>query len=111
MPDGTSQPYYDCAGALAARARSMAELPATRILVVIDGPPAATGKAARYPALPSVLQHFKHAAVDLLLDDYIREDEKQIAERWMNELEQRGFSPSLTARRLEKDACVIRFRC
>lgn len=106
---GVIYPYYDCRHALSAIAQTMAPAAALRVLVLVDGPPAATGEHARYPALPVVLEHFGGAKVDVVLDDYIRDDEKQIARMWVAELEQQGLRPTMTEKKLEKQACVISF--
>jgi hypothetical protein len=108
-PNGKTYPYYDCRPGLAAIAQTMGPPPALRIFVLVDGPPAATGEHARYPALPVVLEHFGGARIDLVLDDYIRDDEKQIAKMWMADLAARGLAPTLTEKKLEKDACVLVF--
>lgn len=105
--DGNTQPYYSCQTTLAALGKKHAAA-GQRILVIVDGPPAATGKHARYPAGPLMLEHFAGAHIDLLLDDYIREDEKEIAQRWQADIAAAGFSQTTTERRLEKDACLIR---
>jgi TolA-binding protein len=82
--DGDMYQYYDCAAALAMAAANATVEPALLdILVVVDGPPAATGRHARYPALPHVLNCFPHARLDILLDDYIRDDEKEIEAKWL----------------------------
>lgn len=105
--DGSTQPYYTCQSTLAALRKKHA-VADQRILVIVDGPPAATGKHARYPAGPLILEHFANAHIDLLLDDYIRDDEKEIAQRWQDDIAAAGFSQTTTERRLEKDACLIR---
>lgn len=104
--DGKIYPYYACQGILkdAAAQHSAA---ATRILVVVDGPPASTGLHARYPAAPIILNHFPSAQVDLLLDDYIRSDEQEIAQLWQSELGAANRSFSIMERKLEKNACLI----
>ena len=51
-------------------------------LLFVDGPPAATGHKARFPAVPRL----KDAMVDsalIVLDDTDREDEKEIVEEWI----------------------------
>lgn len=105
---GQTFPYYDARAVLsevvAGLGRSANEL---RVLLMVDGPPAATGPRARYPALPLALEFLEGARLDVLLDDYRREDEKQIAQTWMDELAARGLQPRLTAYTLEKDACLI----
>ncbi|GAB3655857.1 class I SAM-dependent methyltransferase [Glycomyces tarimensis] len=50
-------------------------------LLVVDGPPGATGPLARYPALPVLADRLaEHALV--VLDDADRPDERAIARRW-----------------------------
>lgn len=52
-------------------------------LVVIDGPPAATGPKARYPALPNIMELLApHATV--ILDDAHRKDESDIVDSWLS---------------------------
>ena len=104
--DGNVQPYYSCQPILAELSKkySAANM---RILVVVDGPPAATGKHARYPAGPLVLEYFSHAKIDILLDDYIRDDEKEIAQRWEEEAAAMQLNSTLIKRKMEKDACLM----
>jgi len=53
-------------------------------LVLIDGPPAATGPKARYPALPYIIDLLApHATV--ILDDAHRQEEADIVEEWLRE--------------------------
>ena len=51
-------------------------------LLVVDGPPEATGPHARFPAVP-VLHHALHAGAAVFLDDARREDEKAVVDRWL----------------------------
>ncbi|MFI6574974.1 O-methyltransferase [Nocardiopsis sp. NPDC050513] len=53
-------------------------------LVFVDGPPQATGRHARYPAVPAVLPHCTEDAV-IVLDDADRPDERAIGDRWLAE--------------------------
>lgn len=106
-PDGNSQPYYACEPTLAALARAHPPTAALRLLVIVDGPPGATSRHARYPAGPLVLDHFAGAQIDLLLDDYLRDDEKEIAKRWQADIAKAQLSQTTTERKLEKDACLI----
>lgn len=105
-PSGSVSSFYECQSKLTELAREVV-LVELRLLVVIDGPPAATGRHARYPAGPIILQHFAGASIDLLLDDYIRDDEKAIAKLWLEEIDARGFSKNMSERKLEKGACLI----
>ncbi|MFF2451515.1 class I SAM-dependent methyltransferase [Isoptericola sp. NPDC058082] len=54
-------------------------------LLVVDGPPEATGPLARYPALP-VLHGALLPDSHVLVDDVHREDERQAIEHWLDEL-------------------------
>lgn len=51
-------------------------------LVFVDGPPGATGPAARYPALPLLLPRCSEQ-VAFFLDDAAREDDKAVSDRWV----------------------------
>ena len=105
-PSGKTYPYYDCMPVLTSLAQQY-NATGLRVLVVIDGPPAATGPHARYPAGTIVLGHFKGAQIDLLLDDYVRDDEKEIAQLWQSELTDAKLEFSTTICKLQKDACLI----
>lgn len=105
-PSGKVYPYYACQATLAAVA-SRHPIADLRMLVVVDGPPAATGPHARYPAGPLIFGYFKGAQIDLLLDDYIRDDEKEIAQFWQSELGAAKQLFTISERKLEKDACLI----
>lgn len=103
-PDQSAWKYYDCIDILDTIAIS---INAPRILVLVDGPPAATGNHARYPALPIMLHSFPGARIDILLDDYDRPDEKEIVQRWRSELDKAGRSYEVTEIPLEKGACYL----
>lgn len=62
------------------------------ILVLVDGPPGATGPLARFPALSYLLEAFKGKRIHLVLDDYNREEEKNIAKKWEQSLEKMSMS-------------------
>ncbi|ACZ31592.1 conserved hypothetical protein [Xylanimonas cellulosilytica DSM 15894] len=53
-------------------------------LLIVDGPPGATGPHARYPALPVLRAQLAPDAV-LLLDDTERSDEREMVEFWLDE--------------------------
>lgn len=53
-------------------------------LLLVDGPPEATGKSARYPAMPAFLPKLAAGAF-VILDDTDRKDEQDIIERWKSE--------------------------
>ncbi|MET8140142.1 class I SAM-dependent methyltransferase [Sphaerisporangium sp. NPDC005288] len=72
-------------------------------LVFVDGPPGATAPLARYPALPVLLPR---CAADawFVVDDTVRPDEREVADRWLRE------HPELTgsAYPAEKGAMILR---
>ena len=105
-PNGNTYPFYSCHTALAGLAQQRPGH-GSRVLVVVDGPPAATGKHARYPAAPSVLAQFKGARIDFLMDDYIREDEKEIVAQWQAEFTAAQLTHSTQISKLQKDACLV----
>ncbi|WP_396621507.1 hypothetical protein [Marinobacter sp. W-8] len=87
---GTDYLYYDCDKTLA----KIAELYEERqpnILVLVDGPPGATGPNARFPALPKLLNHLPKAKFELILDDFNRKEEKEITGFWIELLKNRSF--------------------
>ncbi|MCD6705014.1 MAG: class I SAM-dependent methyltransferase [Thiobacillus sp.] len=53
-------------------------------LLIIDGPPGPLQPMSRYPALPLLMEHLaEHCTI--VLDDAVREEEQEIARRWINE--------------------------
>ncbi|MFC3863464.1 coiled-coil domain-containing protein [Alcaligenes aquatilis] len=104
--DGQVYPYYSCQSTLAKLARQK-QVTRKRILVIVDGPPAATGPQARYPAGPLLVEHFPNAHIDFLMDDYIREDEKQVVQHWLADIDALGLAGKSTEYKLEKDACLL----
>ncbi len=61
------------------------------ILVLVDGPPGATGPLARFPALPHLLSQFSDQEIHLLVDDYDRAEEKAITQKWEQILGERSI--------------------
>jgi len=53
-------------------------------VVFVDGPPAATGREARYPAVPALLPKCSDDVV-IVLDDAARPDEVAVGDRWLAE--------------------------
>jgi len=103
-----SYSYYNCENDLSALAAQIKnQSTPAKILVVIDGPPGSTNKHARYPALPVVLEHFPRANIHFLLDDYIRDEEKQIAEIWKTQLKAQDKKFNETVYDFEKEALLI----
>lgn len=74
-------------------------------MIVIDGPPQATGDQARYPAGPALFPRLAPGAA-IFLDDAARPGERAALQRWADEF------PELEIRSLpcEKGAAVLRYR-
>lgn len=51
-------------------------------LLVVDGPPKATGELARFPALPRLFERLAPGA-SVVLDDATRADEREVFRRWV----------------------------
>ena len=105
-PDGISYQYYSCQKFLAELSQKY-KSSASRILVIVDGPPGATNKNARYPAFPIVMKHFAPAHIDFLLDDYIRDDEKELAGLWEAACATAGLQYTIIEKQLEKEALLL----
>jgi hypothetical protein len=105
-PQAEPAVFYDCQTALAQLAASLPGEP--RILVLVDGPPAATGPLARYPALPTLLAGLAHAQLDIVVDDYGRKDDRAVVDRWQAELGQTGRRFTLDELSFVKAACRLR---
>ena len=99
--DGTIYPYYSCEQILKSFANQYS-LSESRILLVVDGPPGNTAPRARYPAVPITLGVFPEAPIDVLLDDAIRKDEKEILNLWQGEFIENKREVELIERKLEK---------
>ena len=103
---GTQYAFYACQEKLDATVRAM-PAPIARALLVVDGPPAATGMHARYPALPIVLASLRGVALDVLLDDHARPEEQEVSKMWLADLEAAGRSTAVSTPNLEKGACLL----
>jgi hypothetical protein len=82
--------YYSCEYKLAQLATIYAER-TVKILVLIDGPPGATGPLARLPAVPLLLNYLGKHQLDIVLDDYKRQEEIETVERWKQQFEKRSL--------------------
>lgn len=106
-PDGAVYQYYSCQESLSLLSQHY-KTANSRILVIVDGPPGVTCKNARYPAFPLVMKYFASAHIDFLLDDYIRDDEKEIATMWQNACATAGIEHAIVEKQLEKEALLLR---
>lgn len=59
-------------------------------MLIIDGPPATTGKHARYPVGPILFPRLNQGAA-VFMDDYARSDETSIARIWRQEWQEFSF--------------------
>jgi hypothetical protein len=92
--DGELWPWYDLA--------ALADVKSCDLLVV-DGPPAATRDRARYPAIPILASTLSDSAI-VVLDDYVRQDEKDIVSQWC----ERDPRWQVDVFQYEKGAAVLR---
>ncbi|KAA3637977.1 MAG: hypothetical protein DWP92_06910 [Armatimonadetes bacterium] len=72
-------------------------------LVFVDGPPGTLHPLVRYPALP-LLRPRLAANATVVLDDFIRDQEQEIANRWSEEFPEL----KMTEHQFEKGAAVLR---
>ena len=91
--------------------RRKRQLPLRRVLVIVDGPPGATGPQARYPALLQAIpaDPARPLQITLLLDDLIRADEQATAVAWQNLLSDCGIPSSRRDLPFEKGAMELCF--
>ena len=80
------------------------EDPASASAAVVDKQPT---WHAGYPDLPIVLQSPINHQVDVLLDDFNRQEEKEVAERWVGVLKKVSISYQKAKLAFEKDACLL----
>lgn len=104
--DGTVQPYYSCEFSLSSLVENLS-LHEMKVLVLVDGPPGVTCKYARYPAVPIILKYFYRERIDVLLDDYYRDDEKKTVIRWLDYIDNMDLSCKYFEIGLEKGAALI----
>ncbi|QAU35535.1 hypothetical protein [Janthinobacterium sp. 17J80-10] len=105
-PSGEQFLYYDCEKKIAEIA-TLLDGRKAKILLLVDGPPGATCKLARYPALPIVLRNLATHRLDVLMDDFDRQDEKEIVSRWSDLLTKRSLAHKMETFAFEKGACLI----
>jgi hypothetical protein len=107
--NGDLFPYYDCQSTLRALADRLKHIEVPRLFVVVDGPPGSTAPLARYPALQVLLRALPTISATVVLDDSSRPDEREVAQRWIGDLFDLGYSPRSSDLPLEKGARVIDF--
>ena len=77
----SSVPGHDTAWYAESAVADLAEIG----LLFVDGPPEATGPMVRYPAVPLLRDRFA-ADCTIVLDDAVRDDEREAERRWAEEL-------------------------
>lgn len=107
--NGNTYQYYDCLEVFAELTKEWSSA-GRKVLLVVDGPPGITGKHARYPAVPIAVHFLRGAQIDVLLDDYSRADEKEIAELWKSDVLAAGLNYAFAVRDLERGACLVSIR-
>jgi hypothetical protein len=102
--------YYSCEHKLAQLATIFAER-TVKILVLIDGPPGATGPLARLPAVPLLLNYLGKHQFDIVLDDYKRQEEIETVGRWKQQFEKRSLTYNEEVVQCEKGVffCSLNF--
>lgn len=106
-PDNTNYKYYDCGEKLAELGHEYGGH-GQKILAIIDGPPGSTCAHARYPAFPLLMGSMQGASIDFLMDDVIRDEEREIGQLWESACKTAGVNYSFNARALEKGAILLR---
>jgi len=77
--DNENYLYYDCEEKIQQIALENQSL---KVMVLVDGPPGDTCSNARFPVLPLLLKNLNNVEIHLVLDDFNRKEEKNIAYMW-----------------------------
>jgi hypothetical protein len=104
---GATYSHYDCTDRLRQHLQSLAQ-PVSKVLALVDGPPGSTGRWARYPAVPLLMQLLPHADLHILLDDHHRLDEKETGQAWVKLLESQHYQVEVQTPLTEKGALLIK---
>ncbi|MHC6648234.1 hypothetical protein ACYTPF_16800 [Alteromonas sp. HB246098] len=102
---GNTYMHYDCETKLDQVYNE--NIPAN-VLVLVDGPPGATNKHARYPAFPKIINIFEQSNLTIFMDDYSRIDEKECVEMWEKEAELKSRPFDVTSLSAEKGLAIIK---
>ncbi|QBY03542.1 hypothetical protein E2K93_03730 [Thalassotalea sp. HSM 43] len=99
--------YYSCESMLQ-QIKQIFNGRTAKILILIDGPPATTGPLARFPAIPMILNNLANHQLDIVLDDYNRQEEKEIVDGWKKIFEERFITYEEEVVNCEKGAFFCR---
>ncbi|WP_043316539.1 hypothetical protein [Microbulbifer sp. HZ11] len=97
--------YYSCDKSL--KNASQAVGAGARVMVLVDGPPSDLGPLSRFPALPKLLSHFSNCAIDIILDDFNRPEEKAVVAEWKKLLDERNIAYCEEKPKVEKGAICL----
>ena len=98
--------YYDCRESIAKMSSRYGSV-ASKIMVLVDGPPASTCALARYPALPVILEEFRSQEIHFVMDDFDRKEEREVAEEWERWLRNASRKYTVEEIGFEKGAAVV----
>lgn len=102
---GNTYMHYDCETKLN---QVYNEKTPANVLVLVDGPPGATNKHARYPAFPKIINIFEQSNLTIFMDDYSRIDEKECVEMWEKEAELKNRPFDVMSLSAEKGLAIIK---
>lgn len=103
---GDNYLYYNCNEKLQELARIYKGRKA-KFLVLVDGPPGATNKNARFPALPHLLNNLPEHTFTIIMDDYNRPEEKEITKMWTQILDSRYIQYTQEEIKCEKGCTIL----
>lgn len=103
--DGSTYMHYDCEKKLE---EVYKEIRPANVLVLVDGPPGATNRHARYPAFPKIVNIFEQSNLTIFMDDYSRIDEKECVEMWEKEADLKNRPFDVTSLSAEKGLAIIK---
>lgn len=105
--DGSQYLYYNCNAKLQELANIFKGRKAN-ILVLVDGPPGATNKNARFPALPHLLNILPEHSYTVIMDDYARDEEKETFSLWEKIAKERAYEISIETISNEKGLAILK---
>lgn len=105
--DGSQYLYYHCTEKLLELAKIFKGRKAN-ILVLVDGPPGATNKNARLPALPHLLTCLPEHSFTIIMDDYNRTEEKEIVDIWRHIFTERSITFNFEEVVSEKGLAILK---
>ncbi|RUO71791.1 class I SAM-dependent methyltransferase [Idiomarina ramblicola] len=99
--------YYDCNARLEEFKKRINQTK-SHILILVDGPPGNLGEQSRFPAMEVILTYLSDHKLTFVIDDYQRDDEKEMVNRWAEILNKHSLSYELEEIELEKGGALLR---